>query len=105
MAQKVTLEFVDDVDGRTADETVAFGLDGLTYEIDLSTANAHKLRDALRPWIDHGRRIGGRARPGSKSKPSTDAADIRRWAQEKGWTIPQRGRIAAEIIQAYTNAH
>ncbi|WP_252920646.1 Lsr2 dimerization domain-containing protein, partial [Mycolicibacterium smegmatis] len=37
MAKKVTVTLVDDFDGEaTADETVEFGLDGVTYEIDLS---------------------------------------------------------------------
>ena len=45
MAKKVTVSFLDDLDGKTAaDETVAFTLDEVAYEIDLSTQNAEKLR-------------------------------------------------------------
>jgi hypothetical protein len=63
MAKKVTVSFVDDLDGSAAaDETVAFTLDGVTYEIDLSTKNAEKLRAALQPWIQAGRRVRGRRR-------------------------------------------
>ena len=40
MAQKVQVLLVDDLDGGEADETVAFSLDGVAYEIDLSTNNA-----------------------------------------------------------------
>ena len=47
MAQQVTVSLVDDLSGVRADETVAFGLDGKFYEIDLSSENAEKLRDAL----------------------------------------------------------
>ena len=47
MAQKVQVILVDDIDGGTAEETVSFSLDGVSYEIDLSTANAAKLRDAF----------------------------------------------------------
>ena len=36
MAQKVKIILVDDLDGGSADETVRFGLDGVSYEIDLS---------------------------------------------------------------------
>jgi hypothetical protein len=40
MAKTVTVPFVDDLDGTAAaDETVAFTLDGVAYEIDLSTKN------------------------------------------------------------------
>ena len=40
MAQKVKIILVDDLDGGSADETVRFGLDGVSYEIDLSSGNA-----------------------------------------------------------------
>nr|4E1R_A Chain A, Protein lsr2 [Mycobacterium tuberculosis]4E1R_B Chain B, Protein lsr2 [Mycobacterium tuberculosis] len=61
MAKKVTVTLVDDFDGSgAADETVEFGLDGVTYEIDLSTKNATKLRGDLKQWVAAGRRVGGR---------------------------------------------
>ena len=45
MARKVTVTLVDDVDDtQTADETVEFGLDGVTYEIDLNEEHAAALR-------------------------------------------------------------
>ncbi|CAM5611462.1 hypothetical protein SBADM41S_11915 [Streptomyces badius] len=50
MAQKVQVLLVDDLDGVEADETVTFALDGKTYEIDLATANADKLRGLLEPY-------------------------------------------------------
>lgn len=59
MAQKVQVVLTDDLDGGDADETVQFALDGVSYEIDLSTANAEALREAL-AWIFHG---GGRGSP------------------------------------------
>ena len=63
MAKKVTVTLVDDFDGdAAADETVEFGLDGVTYEIDLSSKNAKKLRDDLKAWVEKGRRVGGRRR-------------------------------------------
>ncbi|MFC2285831.1 MAG: histone-like nucleoid-structuring protein Lsr2, partial [Corynebacterium matruchotii] len=36
---------------------VAHGLDGAHYEIDLSSANAARLRDAIRPFASKGRRV------------------------------------------------
>ena len=41
MATRVTTTLVDDVDGTEAQETVAFGLDGSEFEIDLSDSNAN----------------------------------------------------------------
>ena len=40
------VSLVDDLNGSKADGTVSFGLDGKSYEIDLSTKNAEKLRGA-----------------------------------------------------------
>jgi hypothetical protein len=56
MAQKVTDELEDDLDGGPAEQTVRFGVDGAEYEIDLSTKNAAALRRKLAPFIDHAAR-------------------------------------------------
>lgn len=60
MAQKVVVELVDDLDGKPAEETVVFGLDGREYEIDLSVKNAEKMRKALSGYVEAGRKTGGR---------------------------------------------
>ena len=108
MAQKVQVVLVDDVDGGGADETVSFALDGITYEIDLSTANAARFRDDLATWVGHARRVGGRARAGrrsgagrSQSRAGGESAAIRDWARENGYTVNERGRIPAEVRAAY----
>jgi Lsr2 len=58
MAQRVTVELEDDLDGGPAAETVRFGVDGSEYEIDLSNKNATAFRHTLAPFIDHGRKAG-----------------------------------------------
>ena len=61
MAKKVQVLLVDDIDKSSpADETVSFSLDGVSYEIDLTSDNAAKLRDDLAVWIGHAERTGGR---------------------------------------------
>lgn len=110
MAQKVQVLLVDDVDGGTADETVTFGLDGVGYEIDLTTENAAKLRDALAPWVGHARKVSGRStsRASSSSRsraPRGEAQAIRDWAKAHGHTVSERGRISAEVKAAYEAAH
>ena len=53
MAQQTTVEFIDDdKDGKSAAETISFGLDGVSFEIDLSEKNAKALRRAYEDWID-----------------------------------------------------
>ncbi|MFJ3882028.1 Lsr2 family protein [Streptomyces sp. NPDC090077] len=110
MAQKVQVLLVDDLDGGTADETVTFALDGKTYEIDLTTANAEKLRGALEDFVKAGRRTGGRASTGrakgraAVAAGSPDTAEIRAWAKAQGLSVNDRGRVPAEIREAYENA-
>ena len=55
MAKTVIVKLTDDIDGGDADETVLFALDGRSYEIDVNAANAARLREALRPFIEKGR--------------------------------------------------
>ncbi|MBW8799955.1 histone-like nucleoid-structuring protein Lsr2 [Streptomyces sp. 900105755] len=110
MAQKVQVLLVDDLDGGEADETVTFALDGKTYEIDLTTANADKLRGLLDPYVKGGRRTGGRASGGrgkarAASGGSQDTAQIRAWAKENGYDVNDRGRVPATIRQAYEDAN
>ena len=105
MAQRVNVVLVDDITGRDADETVTFGLDGVSYEIDLSEANARALRDALSTYIKAGRKVGGRRKGQRTASGATSAADIRQWARENGWEVPDRGRVAAEVREAYAAAN
>ena len=62
MATKTTVTLVDDLDGSEASESVAFGLDGASYEIDLSDNNAEKLRDVLANYVANARRADGARR-------------------------------------------
>lgn len=110
MAQKVHIVLVDDLDETEADETVSFGLDGKDYVIDLSEANATKLREALAPWVAHARPVsGGRSRGrrnGAKAAAGGPApAEIRAWARDNGFDVPERGRVSQEVRDAYDAAH
>ena len=116
MAQKVTVQLVDDLDGTASDDisTVSFGLDGVSYEIDLNEDNATSLRDSLADFVASARRIGGRVKRGTapvagrqtgsgRSKEQTQA--IREWAKKNGHTVSERGRISTSIIEAFEAAH
>lgn len=107
MAQRVNIVLVDDIDGSEAAETVAFGLDGTSYEIDLNDKNAAKLRDALANYVGHARKVGGarRGRAATKSTGGASAKDVRDWARANGHKVPDRGRIPADVREAYDAAH
>lgn len=104
MVQKVNIVLEDDIDGTPAEETVTFGLDGTTYEIDLNAANAAKLRDALGLYVGHGRKVtssGARRRATKSADSGSSAREIRDWARSNGYTVPERGRIPADVRAAF----
>lgn len=107
MAQQVITLLTDDIDGGEADETVVFALDGKSYEIDLTEKNAAKLRKALAPYVAGGRKqpkTGG-ASSGRKQRSASpangDTAEIRAWAKANGYSVNDRGRVPAEIREAF----
>ena len=104
MAQRVNIVLVDDIDGSDATETVAFGLDGTSYEIDLNEKHAAKLRDALSSYVGHARKVGSGRRTRSKASVSATGAsakEIRDWARSNGFKVPDRGRIPANVREAF----
>ena len=115
MAQRVQVLLVCDLhDGDVeGTETIAFGLDGSTYEIDVCEQHASELRDAYAPYVGAGRRAGRTAgtgqRAGSRSRRSRSGpnpvAEIREWARKNGHAVNERGRIPAPVRAAYDAAH
>jgi hypothetical protein len=97
VAKKTIVEWVDDIDGTAASETVTFTIDGSRYEIDLSEENAEKLRSTLSGWIDASRRMRG-ARP--KEDPA-ESAKARKWAIDNGFNVGPRGRLRTEVLDAF----
>ena len=116
MAKTVIVKLTDDIDGGDADETVHFALDGRTYEIDLSTANALTLREAFKPFIEKGRPSSGvpsasRGRVPSErsgSYPKTacirSSAAMRRRASVPGPNMPTARRISDARVKSWIAA-
>ena len=119
MAQRVQVMLVcdlhdDDVEGT---ETVAFGLDGSSYEIDVCDQHAGELRDAFAPYVGGARRAGrppagGGARRRSSGRAASGGGndrqrvqDIRQWARDNGHQLSERGRLSASVVEAYEAAH
>lgn len=107
VARKVIEHLVDDLDGSAAAGTIRFGFDGVSYEIDLSTVNAERLRAELAPYVNAARKVSGNGRaravkvagvaPGSKAENRA----IREWANTRGKTLSGRGRIPREVVEEY----
>lgn len=115
MARQIITTLTDDLEpDKEAEGTVAFGIDGKDYEIDLSTDNAKRLRELVAPYVDKARRAGGRvaratgakmtvtrSRSNDRSREETQA--IREWANSVGMSVAERGRIPSEVLEAYAN--
>lgn len=111
VVQRVVVTLSDDIDGGEAAETVAFSLDGKSYEIDLNQANAKKLRKALAPYLQAGRkqsRTSAAGKPGKAFKHtavSPDPAAVRAWARSHKMEVPARGRIPKRVYEAFEAAN
>ena len=105
-------KLIDDLDGSEATETVSFGFDGTSYEIDLSKKNAAALRKALEQYVKaarKGRSAGGRQKAATatasrKAQRDYDIVQLREWAGSKGVEVPARGRIPQVVVDQYKAA-
>ena len=112
MAKTVIVKLTDDMDGGDADETIYFALDGKSYEVDLSTANASKFRDALKPYIEKGRASAGGSRARSfrpAGSPSEESLYSQLRSDEKQrfrtWAdMPTARRISDTRVKAWVAA-
>ncbi|MBY6351190.1 histone-like nucleoid-structuring protein Lsr2 [Rhodococcoides corynebacterioides] len=118
MAKKVVIELIDDID-RTPlgddGEHIVFAIDGVDYEIDLGPNNAAEFRRTLAPYLEHATRVTSPARStarrtraestGRRRRSPESARAVRDWAAGAGYTLAPRGRIPAEVQQAYEAAH
>lgn len=104
MAQQLIVTLICDLTGDPAAETVAFGLDGVGYEIDLTDVKAKELREALAPYVEAGRRAG-KTRGKQKAPAASDARAVRAWCVENGVPVNAKGRVNSESRAAYRKAH
>jgi hypothetical protein len=107
MAQRMEVQFIDDIDGGPADTTISFTVDGTSYEIDLSAAHAQEFRAAIQPFIAAARKIGGSTRRASKTARATGPSPsaVREWAKAEGIKVSDRGRVPAELTVRFREAN
>jgi hypothetical protein len=109
VASRVVTLITDDLDGSEAAGTIAFSLEGASFEIDLSNAHAEELRSVLEPYMKAGRKTGGRKDGRRRSQgASADKEQIkamRDWGKSQGLKVSDRGRVSADVREAYDKAH
>ncbi|MBX9246208.1 Lsr2 family protein [Actinotalea ferrariae] len=101
MAQHQRVIITDDLDGSQGATSYAFSWQGTSYEIDLNDAHRDELLRALEPYITAARKTGSRRQATPGGKRTGEAAAVREWARANGYTVPDRGRIPAEVRSAY----
>ncbi|WP_026536947.1 histone-like nucleoid-structuring protein Lsr2 [Arthrobacter sp. 9MFCol3.1] len=105
MATKTYTRLLDDLDGSDADETIRFGIDGVTYAIDLNSGHASELRDFLSRFQEAARKERGSTKRQTKSTGGVDTKAVRLWAADNGIQVNTRGRLQADVVEKYLAAH
>jgi len=114
MAKTVITQVTDDLDGSTGAETISFAYRGTTYEIDLGRRNASAFDKIMKPYVDAARKVtaarGGRrgssnGRRAARRSSAGELASIREWARAQGYSVSDRGRISANVMDAFEKAH
>src|SRR4051794_38783244 len=124
LARVVMALLVDDEDGDEATQTIPFAYRGVEYEIDLSERQVTALDAMLAPYLEKARpvmakrtkarRATAKATKSSKSsksaKPSkssvpADPSQVRAWAKRQGIAVADRGRVSADVMRQYRDAH
>lgn len=115
MAERIVRQLIDDMDGSEipegGGERVEFSVRGTSYQIDLSSANVAKLDKALKPYVEAAAKVRntrgsrGKATNGSGSAPKEQLSAIREWARKNGFDVSDRGRIKAEVLEAFEASH
>jgi Lsr2 len=112
MAKNTITILQDDIDGSDAAETIRYALDGTTYEIELSEANAAALREGLGQYINVSRVVVPQSKAPVRQTSQSYAGlgkklvkKVRAWAPENGWEVNQYGRIPGDVVDAYFAAN
>lgn len=109
MARTYVAVIEDDLSGEVIEagraETIEFSVNGKGYTIDLGPAHAAAFHASIEKYIGAATKIT----PDRGAKPTRrgdqDLGAIRAWAGQHGHTIAARGRISADVLAAYAQAH
>ncbi len=109
MAQRFVVRLTDDLTGTEIPagkgETVAFSLEGWSYEIDLTAKNASALRKALQPYIEAGRPIKSSRRRPVRTRVAADTRTVKERARANGYQVRDRGRVPKAVLAAFEAAN
>lgn len=111
MAKHYVTTWLDDLDGSAAAETFEFSFAGVSYVIDLSEANAARLRLSLEPYLQAASKVSRRPARHSSSRvpppsaqPQTHQQKARDWLRLNGYHVGGRGCLPKQLLLAYESA-
>ena len=119
MAEIFIRQLIDDLDGKPIDtglgHEVTFSYQGVDYRIDLRPANADKIEAVFAPYINAAEKVSSAGKARTKTSTAAKVSGsgrsaeqlkaIRDWAGNNGFDVSPRGRIKAEVIDAFDAAH
>jgi hypothetical protein len=94
-----------------AEETVTFAVDGTTYAFELCPEHLKEFQETVGRYVaaarraDQPRRGRRRAEGGRGRHAGADLSEVRDWARSQGYKVSNRGRISAEVQEAYEAAN
>jgi hypothetical protein len=112
-------QLIDDLDGKPIDtglgHEIIFSYRGTDYRIDLRPANADKIEAAFAPYVKVAEKVSsaGKARAQASTvtkrlgsgRSAEQLKAIRDWAGKNGFDVGVKGRIKADLIDAFDAAH
>lgn len=116
MAQRILTVLTCDLHDKDVDavESVAFSVQGTSYEMDLCETHLKRFNDSLATFTagartgGHGvrttrrsRRGGSRRRASGSGAVGSETRVIREWALSNGHAVSAKGRIPAHIVEQY----
>ena len=116
MAKKTIEVITSDLSGEELEpgqgETIIFSVGGGDYSIDLTDAEAEEFRATFDKYVKVASRASSRGtqssssarKPSGSGRSSEELAHIRAWAKDNGHEVSERGRIKAEVIEAFDKA-
>jgi hypothetical protein len=110
MARTYVTVITDDLTGEVIEdgqaESIDFAVNGKAYTVDLGKDSAAEFHNALDKYIAVAVKVGASPRgPKAAARTKGDLGAIRAWATGNGHRVAARGRISADVKNAYDKAH
>lgn len=114
MATKVITETICDITGFPAEDTIEFSYRGHAYKIDVTAEVAADFDAAVAGFIESAEQVGKTTASNGARRTTVSAgtsrnreqtAAIREWARKAGHEVSDRGRIKADVLSAFDDAH